>query len=359
MNDRYIRQTALPNFGSKGQERLNAASVLVVGAGGLGVPALQYLNAMGVGRLGIADADMVALSNLQRQPLYTEKDVGEYKAEVIADFLGRQNSSTHKEVHLAYIQRDNVLDILKDYDLVVDASDNFATRYLINDACVILGKPFVYGGLFGYEGQVSVFNYGHGPTYRCLYPDMSDGVIADCNTHGVLGVLPGIIGNLQALEAVKVITGVGEVLSGSLMLLDTLSMRMLKMKITPIAENQKITELKENYPIPGCKPLPSVSPQELDRASKDYFLVDIRKPSDFEAFHLEGAVNIPLEALKERREEIPREGRVCLICNRAVRTKQAAAVLSAHGADLFELEGGLDTYRIMIGREGTDKDRGR
>lgn len=348
MKDRYERQRALSAFGNEAQYKLEAASVLVVGAGGLGVPALQYLNAMGVGRLGIVDADTVSLSNLHRQPLYTEGDIGKAKAEVIAQFLQKQNSTTIKEVYPEYLGPENALEIISKYDVVLDASDNFATRYLVNDACVILDKPFVYGGLFGFEGQVSVFNYEDGPTYRCLYPEMTDGVVADCNTHGVLGVVPGIIGNLQAIEAVKVISGVGEVLSGTLMLMDTLNMSVFKMRITASPENKELKALREVYEVPGCQHLPVVKPEDLQASGGDFILLDVRSTSEFSEYHIEGSVNIPLEELGKRRDEVADHKPVCLICKQAVRTRSAAVILEGHGSELYELEGGLDNYRERI-----------
>lgn len=344
MTDRYIRQRTLSSFGDAAQEKLSAASVLVIGAGGLGVPALQYLNAMGVGRLGIVDADTVALSNLHRQPLYTEKDLGQPKAEVIGRFLELQNSGTKKEIHKTYLNKGNSLELLAGYDIILDASDNFGTRYLVNDTCVILGKPFIYGGLFSFEGQVSVFNFQGGPTYRCLYPDIADGVIADCNTNGVLGVVPGIIGNLQALEAVKMITGIGEVLSGKLLLVDTLSSRTHKIAVRPVADNFRITQLSEDdYTVP-CSHLREITPEDLEKNMEDYLLVDVRNQDEYDAFHIPGSVHIPLNELKSRIEEIPWKLPLCLICQQAVRTKKAAELLGDRYGDLYELSGGINNY---------------
>jgi molybdopterin/thiamine biosynthesis adenylyltransferase len=201
---RYIRQTILKGFGAEGQRKLANAKVLVVGAGGLGVPVLTYLNAMGVGTLGIVDADVVSISNLHRQVLFTEAMVGLLKVHAAAEQLQKQNPETKINAYPTFLDLSNALEIIGNYDLVVDATDNFPTRYLINDACVILNTPFVYGALHGFEGQVSVFNYENGPTYRCLFANMPMAdAIPDCNENGVLGILPGIVGNLQALEVVK------------------------------------------------------------------------------------------------------------------------------------------------------------
>ncbi|NND79826.1 MAG: HesA/MoeB/ThiF family protein, partial [Maribacter sp.] len=246
--ERYKRQTILKDFGPECQLKLAQSKVLVVGAGGLGIPVLTYLNAMGVGTLGIVDIDEVSISNLHRQVLYNENDIGQSKVTVAIKKLQKQNSDTNLIALKTFLIRDNALDIIKDYDLVVDASDNFPTRYLINDACVILKKPFVYGALHSFEGQVSVFNYLGGPTYRCLFPNMpSANELPDCNEHGVLGITPGIVGNLQALETVKVLTGIGEVLSGKLLLFNGLNQSFQKIKFSPIPANLNITMLQMAY----------------------------------------------------------------------------------------------------------------
>ena len=237
---RYLRQTSLNEFGMEGQRKLSEAAVLVIGAGGLGLPVLQYLNAMGIGTLGIVEQDTIELSNLQRQPLYGEHDIGAPKLKITLQKLKVQNSETKLIGFDTYLVRDNALDIISNFDLVIDASDNFPTRYLINDACVLLDKPFIYGALHGFEGQVSVFNYQEGPTYRCLFPKMpSDQETPNCNDNGVLGIIPGIIGNLQALEAIKIIAGVGEVLSGKLLLFNGLNNTTIQINFPVVPENLK------------------------------------------------------------------------------------------------------------------------
>jgi adenylyltransferase/sulfurtransferase len=229
--DRYSKQTSLPLFGKQGQLLLANASVLVVGVGGLGIPVLQYLNAMGVGTLGLVDQDIIELSNLQRQLLFSEEDVGRSKTEVAFEKLGAQNSQTQINVHDTYITPSNAQSIVLDYDIVVDATDNFPARYLLSDICTIHKKPLVYGALHGFEGHLSVFNFEGGPTYRCLYPIMPEEQdIPNCNDHGVLGVIPGIIGNLQAMEVIKIITGIGEVTSGKLLLYNGLNQSMYAIK---------------------------------------------------------------------------------------------------------------------------------
>src|SRR5690606_29386865 len=254
MEPRYIRQTQLKGFGPSGQKRLAEAKVLVVGLGGLGLPALQYLNAMGVGNLGLMDRDTIELHNLQRQVLYGDQDVGRPKLAVAHERLRQQNPTTRFRLHDCFLTAGNALEIIRDYDLVVDATDNFPTRYLIDDACVILRKTFVYGALHGFEGQVSVFGHQGGPTYRCLYPKMPGAAeLPDCDTHGVLGIVPGIIGNLQALEVVKIVTGIGEVLSGKLLLFDGLAQTYTKIgfKADPVNLGRK--ELQASYGPLDCE----------------------------------------------------------------------------------------------------------
>lgn len=221
--ERYSRQLILQGFGADAQQKLKQSSILVIGTGGLGCPALTYLASAGIGTIGIADDDKVALSNLPRQILYTTDDVGEYKVIASKQRLTAMNPHCNITIYKERVTRDNVLQMMKAYDVVVDGSDNFQTRYLLNDACVMLKKPLVYGAISGFEGQVSVFNYNNGPTYRCLFPEPpAPGDMPSCNEAGVVGVLPGIIGTMQATEAIKILTGIGTVLSGKLLTIDLL-----------------------------------------------------------------------------------------------------------------------------------------
>lgn len=214
-SNRYIRQVQLPGFGPEAQQKLLQSSVLVIGAGGLGVPVLQYLTGMGIGKIGIVDGDTISLSNLHRQVLYAQDEIGLPKAEVAARKLLALNPSINIKHYSSFLTVDNALQFVKDYDLIIDATDNFSARYLVNDACVIQNKPFIYGAIHQYEGHISIFNYNDGPTYRCLYPTMpSAAEVPDCNAAGVLGVVPGLIGLHQALEAVKLLTGIAKTLSG-------------------------------------------------------------------------------------------------------------------------------------------------
>ncbi len=348
--ERYNRQTILAGFGPEAQEKLYQAKVLVIGAGGLGVPVLTYLNAMGVGTLGIVDNDVVSMSNLHRQVLYSEDDVGQPKVAVAIKKLRGQNSETVLNAHKIFLAKENALLMISDYDVVVDASDNFPTRYLINDACVILKKPFVYGALHGFEGQVSVFNHNGGPTYRCLFPNMpKSDEVPDCNENGVLGILPGIIGNLQALETVKLLTGVGEVLSGKLLLFDGLSNTFQKIRFTIKSENLEIDVLRPNYKFACATDFNSVEVEEFlglienDRPQ----LVDVRTPKEFDRNHLEIAKNIPLSELDIRQNEINFDEYIYVVCQSGIRSKKAIGRLldSRPDAHFINISGGMNQIK--------------
>ena len=324
--ERYSRQIQLKSFGAAAQEKLCKAKVLVVGAGGLGVPVLTYLNAMGVGELGIVDNDVVSISNLHRQVLYEEKDVGQPKVAVAKKKLKAQNSETKITLFNTYLSSDNALEIIKDFDCVVDASDNFPTRYLVNDACVILQKPFVYGALHGFEGQVSVFNTTTGPTYRCLFPTMpKEGMIPNCSENGVLGILPGIVGNLQALETVKLITGIGALLSGTLLIFDALVQQTQKIQFSLIEENKKIKHLQSSYHFDCSTHLSSIGAQELQHLMQEQKiqLVDVRTLEEFHQGHVLAALHIPLQELQDRVEELDPAKAIYFICQSGMRSKKA------------------------------------
>jgi len=348
--NRYIRQEQLLEFGPEAQEKLKNAAVLVVGLGGLGIPVLHYLNAMGIGRLGLVDDDTVDTSNLHRQVLYNEADVGQSKMALCLAKLRAQNSETQLDVHETYLNRENSLDIIGNYDLVIDASDNFPTRYLINDTCVILDKPFIYGALHGFEGQVSVFNLNGGATYRCLFPVMPGGSeVPNCDENGVLGVLPGIVGNFQALEAVKTITGIGEVLSGQLLLYNGLSASIHKIRFPRDPKQGKIVSLRDSYSVP-C----SISDQEIDalklpeaiNSELNYALIDVRNPDEFYEDHLEGSDNIPLDKLNNERLHFDAD-KVFLICQSGARSLQGRDVLQKRFPEVtfINVRGGLNRIR--------------
>ncbi len=353
--ERYIRQTILKDFGPKAQERLSKSKVLVIGAGGLGIPVLTYLNAMGIGTLGIVDGDSVSGSNLHRQVLYDETDIGQSKVQVAIRKLRAQNSGTQLVSFEQFLTVENALRVIADYDLVVDASDNFPTRYLVNDACVLLGKPFVYGALHGFEGQVSVFNYKGGPTYRCLFPNMpGPNEVPDCNTNGVLGVIPGIVGNLQALEVVKVLTGVGEVLSGKLLLFDGLSQNFQKIKFSVVPANQKIDKLKPAYDFECTTEIRSIETSELEHLLETdaIQLIDVRTKKEFHGYHLENAHHIPLSELEERKPEIDFERPAYFICQSGIRSRKAIEKLREFNteAELINVKGGMNNLKAYVAK---------
>jgi len=347
--DRYIRQTTLKGFGPEGQLKLTDAKVLVVGAGGLGVPVLTYLNAMGVGKIGIVDADEVSITNLHRQVLYGQGDVGESKVIAALEKLKAQNSETKIIVYNSFLKTENALEIIRDYDLVIDTSDNFPTRYLVNDACIILKKTFIYGALHGYEGQVSVFNYHGGPTYRCLFPSMpKENEVPNCNEHGVLGIIPGIIGNLQALEAVKVIAGLGEVLSGKLLIFDGLNQSYQKIKFKLQPENLEIKKLQDFYEWNDpCEIVPTIKAEEIQKLLADNAqIIDVRTREEFQNYHLPDSIHIPLNELGDNSSKINFSLPVYLLCQSGKRSETALRQLREQHPEssLFSILGGLNQY---------------
>ena len=347
--ERYTRQVILKGFGLEGQKKLAEAKVLVIGAGGLGIPVLTYMNAMGTGKIGIVDNDTVSITNLHRQVLYGQSDIGKSKVIAALEKLKAQNPDTEVVVYNTFLDTKNALEIISEYDIVVDTSDNFPTRYLANDACVILNKPFVYGALHGYEGQVSVFNYEGGPTYRCLFPIMpKENEVPNCNEHGVLGIIPGIIGNLQALEAIKVITGIGEVLSGKLLLFDGLNQSYQKIKFKLQPENLKIKKLQDFYEWNDpCEIVPTVSADELQKLLiENAQLIDVRTVEEFENYHLPKSIHIPLNELEANSDKINFALPVYLLCQSGKRSETALKQLQEKHPEsaLFSILGGLNQY---------------
>jgi sulfur-carrier protein adenylyltransferase/sulfurtransferase len=348
-NQRYNRQLILSDFGEIAQQKLTQLKVLVIGAGGLGVPVLQYLTGMGVGAIGIMDGDTIHLSNLHRQVLYNEAEVGLNKATVATQKLQQLNSIVHFKTISQHLTTENALATITDYDLIIDATDNFTARYLINDACVILKKPYIYGAIHQYEGQVSVFNFEGGPTYRCLYPQMpAANEIPDCNTGGVLGVAPGIIGCHMALEAVKVITGLGQNLSGRLQIFDLLHNSQYTLQLKTNTANLQITSLQNNYDLPGCANIPNLSINELLQwieSGKKFILLDLRDEEDFEAAHVKDALYFTTQVLKNKAANFNIDIPVAAICYRGHRSLQAAAFLR-------EKYSQLPVYNVGAGMEG-------
>lgn len=347
--ERYSRHFVLPGFGSEAQTRLRVAAVAVVGAGGLGAPVISYLAAAGIGRLGIFDHDTVSLSNLQRQVLFTTDDIGQSKARCAARAVNRLNPHLEAVAFTDRLTSANALSLLAAYDLIVDATDNFPTRYLLNDAAVLLGKPLVYGSIFRYEGQVSVFNFKGGPNYRDLYPEPpKPGSVPDCEQGGVLGVLPGVIGSLQANEAIKVIAGIGEPLSGKLFLFDSLT---LESRIIRLSKKQQapILHLIDYDHFCGLTPvskgMKEVTVEELKAlldSKADIQLIDVREPHEFDTCNLGGEL-IPMAEVPFNVDKIAKDKQVVIHCRSGGRSGSIIHWLEKnHGfTNLYNLKGGI------------------
>ncbi len=357
---RYSRHLIMPEVGMDGQLKLKAASVLCIGAGGLGSPVALYLGAAGVGRIGIVDFDVVDYSNLQRQIIHGTPDVGRPKLESARDRLTEINPEVTVVTHDVALSSANAIDLLSGYDIIVDGTDNFPTRYLVNDACVILGKPNVYGSIFRFEGQVSVFATKDGPCYRCLYPEPPPpGLVPSCAEGGVLGILPGVIGTIQATEAVKLIIGIGEALINRFMIYDALRMRFrdLKLKKDPecpvCGENPTITELIDYEQFCGITPPVAseisegneVTVEDLKArldANDGVFLLDVREPQEFEICRIPGSTLIPLGGLPHRLTELEGHDDMIVHCKSGVRSAKAVKLLREAGfSKAKNLRGGI------------------
>jgi len=355
---RYSRHLIMPEVTIEGQRRLKRSSILLVGAGGLGSPAALYLAAAGVGRIGIVDFDVVDESNLQRQILHDTGWIGRPKLESAAARLHALNPHVRVETHATALTRDNALELLAGYDVVVDGTDNFETRYLTNDACYFLKKPNVYGSIFRFEGQASVFWPDRGPCYRCLYPEPPPpGLVPSCAEGGVLGILPGVIGGIQATEAIKIVLGVGEPLVGRLLLYDALAMRFeeLKLRRNPecplCSEKATIRELQDYPAFCGTgrgaeeEPVEEIGARELKRrldAGEDLDLVDVREPHEWAICRLEGARLLPLGSLAEHLHELDSARTSVLYCRSGARSAKALGLLRKAGfRRVLNLRGGV------------------
>ena len=347
---RYSRHLILPEVGMEGQLKLKAARVLCIGAGGLGSPVALYLAAAGVGTLGVVDFDTVDFSNLQRQIIHGTPDVGRSKLESAKSRLNALNPEVDVVTHEMALSSQNALDLFADYDLVVDGTDNFPTRYLVNDACVISGKPNIYGSIFRFEGQMSVFAAPGGPCYRCMFPDPPPpGLVPSCAEGGVLGILPGVVGTIQATEAVKTILGAGETLIGRFLLFDALKMRFRELKVRKDAEcpvcgdHPTVTELIDYEQFCGIAPAAAVTeapPSDeatveelktrLDRQDP-FLLLDVREPREFEICRIPGSVLIPLNELPSRLSELEGRGEMIVHCRSGVRSGKAVRLLRESG----------------------------
>jgi adenylyltransferase/sulfurtransferase len=351
---RYSRHLIIPEVGIEGQRKLKAAKVLLVGAGGLGAPLALYLAAAGVGKIGLVDFDTVDFTNLQRQVIHFTADVGRKKLDSAAEKMKDINPNVEIVRHEVALTSENALDILKDYDLVVDGTDNFPTRYLVNDACVLLGKPNVYGSIFRFEGQATVFAYEGGPCYRCLYPEPPPpGLVPSCAEGGVLGILPGTIGLIQATETVKLILGIGEPLVGRLLLYDALGMRFRELKLRKNPEcpvcgtHPTVTKLIDYHQFCGVPQPGSAAPdretkvnegeidvvelkQKIDRGD-NFVLIDVREPHEYRICNIPGAQLIPLGEFPKRVGEIDSAADIVIHCRTGVRSAKACAVLRQAG----------------------------
>jgi len=340
---RYARHLILPEVGEAGQEKLKAGSVLVVGACGLGSPVGLYLAAAGVGRIGLVDFDDVDASNLHRQVLYGTSDVGRPKLDAARARLQDLNPDIAIETHSAALTSENALAIIEKYDVIVDGTDNFATRYLVNDACVLLGKPNVYGSIFRFEGQASVFAAEEGPCYRCLYPEPPPPhLVTSCAEGGVLGVLPGVIGTIQATEAIKLITGIGETLVGRLLLFDALRMsfRTLRLK-EQHDQHAAITGLIDYDQF--CNP---ANLNEVTHLADGVVAVDVREPYEWDAGHIDGARLIPLGELPNRLDELPRNADIVFYCQTGGRSSRALDIARDAGLTRAKhLRGGFTAWQ--------------
>jgi len=364
---RYARQLTLPDVGLEGQRRLKAAKVLVIGVGGLGSPAALYLAAAGVGTLGLVDADSVELSNLHRQVLHGTAAVGTPKLASAARRLGDANPEVRLVLHETRLTSDNALDLIDGYDVVVDGSDNFPTRYLVNDACALLGKPDVYGAVHRFEGQAAVFWAARGPCYRCLYREPPPpGLVPNCAEAGVLGVLPGIVGTLQAAEAIKLILGVGEPLIGRLLAFDVLRARFSDLSVPkdpgcPLCgDSPSITELVDYdaFCPSGSERMPSgeapleIGAQELAKArqgGKAVFLLDVRERFEFAICRIPGSVLIPLGQLPSRLREVPADAAVVTVCHTGQRSLAATRFLRDAGRSRARsLRGGVEAWALSV-----------
>jgi adenylyltransferase/sulfurtransferase len=351
---RYSRQVRLPGFGEAGQQRLKAGRVLIVGAGGLGSPAAIYLTAAGVGTIGLVDFDAVEESNLPRQVLYAAADVGRSKLAAAADRLAAQNPHVAIVTHGEAFGVANARRLVDAYDVVIDGTDNFATRYLVNDACVLAGRPNVYGSVSQFDGQAAVFAVPGGPCYRCLHPEPPPpDLIPNCAEAGVLGVLPGLIGTIQATEAIKLLSGAGEPLVGRLLLFDALRMscRTLTLPRDPecpvCGDRPSIRELA-SYDVPCTPGAPTVmNIDQLRQWRKDgttHTLIDVREPSEHAASRIEGSILIPLATLPGQLDLIPVDRPVVVHCKSGGRSAHAVQFLRSKGYDAHNLAGGMDVW---------------
>jgi molybdopterin/thiamine biosynthesis adenylyltransferase/rhodanese-related sulfurtransferase len=362
---RYSRHLIMPEMGMDGQRRLKQSSVLLIGAGGLGSPAGMYLAAAGVGRIGIVDFDVVDFSNLQRQLMHTTPDVGRSKLESAKSTINALNPHVQVDTYETFLSSDNALKLFEPYDVILDGTDNFPTRYLVNDACVIAGKPNAYGSIFRFEGQASVFAAKDGPCYRCLYPEPPPpGLVPSCAEGGVLGVLPGVIGVIQATETIKLMTGIGQPLIGRFLIYDALNMKFRELKLRKDPEcpvcgtNPTVTKLIDYDQFCGIAPAAHVdqttgaivndseiTPVELKKkldAGETPFILDVREPNEYQINKIPGSTLIPLGELPRRYQELPKDREIVAHCKMGGRSAKAQDFLKTVGfTNVKNLKGGI------------------
>src|SRR5881296_1185425 len=361
---RYSRHLIMPEVGMEGQLKLKNAKVLLIGTGGLGAPLGLYLAAAGVGKLGLVDFDVVDFTNLQRQVTFGTSDVGKPKSEAARARLANLNPDIQIESFETQLTSANALDLFKDFDVIVDGTDNFPTRYLVNDACILLGKPNVYGSIFRFEGQVSVFGMPDGPCYRCLYPEPPPpGLVPSCAEGGVLGVLPGIVGSIQAMETIKLILGAGDSLVGRLLLFDALKLRFRELKLEkdpdcPVCgPRPTVTALIDYEAFCGVGAEPSYDGLEVTAAelaaewkqNPDLLVLDVREPHEHEIARIEGAKLIALSQLPDRLGDLDGHQEIVTHCHHGARSLKALEILKAAGfSKVRSLRGGIDAWSVNV-----------
>ncbi len=365
---RYSRHLIMPEVGMEGQLKLKQAKVLCIGAGGLGSPLALYLGAAGVGKLGMVDFDVVDFTNLQRQVIHGTSDVGRAKLDSARDTLLEINPNVEIVTHETRLSSDNALDLFKDYDVVADGTDNFPTRYLVNDACVLLGKPNVYASIFRFEGQASIFYADKGPCYRCLYPEPPPpGLVPSCAEGGVLGVLPGIMGCIQAMEVIKLILGRGELLIGRLLLFDALAMKFRELKlrknpdcpicgthrtITHLIDYEQFCGIRGEEHTPVQTGIPEITPVELKKkmdAHEPFVLVDVREPHEYQICRIPGSKLIPLGEVPKRMRELDSADEIVVHCKSGMRSAKAVDLLMKAGfLKIHNLKGGILAWSDQV-----------
>ncbi|EDM45645.1 thiamine biosynthesis protein (HesA/MoeB/ThiF family protein) [unidentified eubacterium SCB49] len=351
----YSRHLLLNDVGESGQLKLKAAKVLVIGAGGLGCPIIQYLTASGVGTIGIVDDDIVSTSNLQRQVLYDITEIGNPKVNVVITKMKQLNPHISFKGFKQRLTRENALDIISNFDLVIDGCDNFQTRYLVNDACIILNKPWIFGAIFKFNGQLSVFNYKNGPSYRCLFPEPpSTGETPACNEAGVLGILPGILGTKMASEGLKLILGLGKLLSGKLQLINILESSIQTVQFERNQKNFQIKILAKNYNafcgLPTRADRASITSEmlqkKLNEEKNNLQLLDVRTEEEYKAFHLNNSIHIPLNELEDNYSLLDLSKETVIMCAKGRRSLEAVLYLKSKGfKKILNLENGLNTWQ--------------